>query len=116
MTLGERIKTIIKERGLTQIAFAKALGISVNYANTVANDSNKVKSISETLAKLIEETYGYSAEWVMNGTGDKMAWGDTGASRAEILKKIQKMSDAEVNATLAFVETLQSVNKRYPTK
>lgn len=58
MTLGQRIRTILKERNLKQTEFAKSLGISANYVNLLAND--KKATISETLAKLIEESYGYS--------------------------------------------------------
>ena len=52
MTLGKRIQTILKERNIKQIDFAKALGISANYVNLIAND--KKENISDTLAKLIE--------------------------------------------------------------
>ena len=33
------------------------------------------------------------------------------AEKAELLKKIQKMSSSEVRAVLAFVNTLESMNK-----
>lgn len=112
MTLGERIQTILKERNLKQIDFARTLGISANYVNLLAN--GKKQSISDTLAKLIEETYGYSASWILDGTGDKPS-SDLTASKAEIMKKIQQMSDNEIRATLAFVKTLKSINKQFPS-
>jgi len=109
MTLGERIKTILKERGIRQVEFAKVLGISANYVNLLVND-RKTK-ISDTLAKLIEETYGYPAEWLLEGVGERFSDTSVSASKSEILKRIQKMSDSEIKATLAFVKTLESVNK-----
>ena len=112
MTMGARIQAILKERGVKQVDFAKTLGISANYVNLIAND--KKKSISDTLAKLIEETYGYSARWVLEGTGEKLVSDGLTASKARILKKIQKMSDSEIRATLAFVETLESINQQFP--
>jgi hypothetical protein len=36
------------------------------------------------------------------------------AVKNDILKKIRKMTEAEIKAALAFVETLESINKRYP--
>ena len=111
MTLGERIQIILKERHIKQVEFAKALGISANYVNLLAND--KKTSISDTLAKLIEETYGYSAQWLAEGVGEKNVDSSVSASKAEVLKKIKKMSDNEVKATLAFVKTLESVNKNF---
>jgi len=107
MTLGERIRTIIKERGVKQVEFAKVLGISPNYVNLLAND--KKTSISDTLAKLVEETYGYSATWLLEGVGEKFFEVGVSASKVEIIKKIQKMSDCEARATLAFVKTLENV-------
>ena len=108
MTLGERIKTIIRERGVKQVEFAKVLGISANYVNLLAND--KKTTVSSTLAKLIEETYGYSAVWLSNGVGEKFIDIGASTSKVEILKKIRRMSDSEIRATLAFVKTLESIN------
>lgn len=111
MTMGERIQIILKERHIKQVDFARALGVSANYVNLLVND--KKTNMSDTLAKLIEETYGYSAKWLIEGVGDKLIENGMSTSKAEILKKIQKMSDNEVKATLAFVKTLESVNKDY---
>jgi len=101
----------LKERNIKQVEFAKVLGISANYVNLLVND--KKTNISDTLAKLIEETYGYSAQWLLEGVGDKFLDSNVSASKAEILKKIQKMSDSEIKATLAFVKTLESVNEDF---
>lgn len=111
MTMGERIGVILSERHIKQVDFAKTLGISANYVNLLVND--KKTNISATLAKLIEETYGYSSRWLIDGIGDKIVENGISASKAEILKKIQKMSDTDVKATLAFVKTLESVNNDY---
>jgi len=111
MTLGERIQTILKERSIKQVEFAKVLGISANYVNLLVND--KKTKISDTLAKLIEETYGYSAEWLLEGVGERFSDTSVSASKSEILKRIQKMTDSEIKATLAFVKTLESVNKDF---
>lgn len=109
MTLGQRIQTILKERNIKQVEFAKALGISANYVNLIAND--KKDTISDTLAKLIEETYGYSAQWVLDGVGDKLSANELTTEKADILKRIQKMSDGEVHAVLTFLNTLDILNK-----
>ena len=108
MTLGQRIKTILKEQNVKQIDFAKTLGISANYVNLIVND--KKHSISDTLAKLIEETYGYSFQWILNESGNKLSKNDLTIEKNEIIKKIQKMSDNEIKAVLAFVNTLDSIN------
>jgi len=111
MTLGKRVQVILKERNIKQIDFARSLGISANYVNLLAND--KKSNMSHTLAKLIEETYGYSAQWVLNETGEKSVRNQYTASKIEILKKIQKLSDNEVIAVLTFVETMENLQKKF---
>ncbi|MFG6367817.1 MAG: helix-turn-helix domain-containing protein [Lachnospiraceae bacterium] len=109
MTLGDRLRIILKERNIKQVEFAKALGVSANYVNLLI--SGKRGPISDTLAKLIEETYGYSAQWVMNGEGEKLSSPSLSATKIEFLKKIQKMPDDEIIALLAFANSLESVKQ-----
>lgn len=114
MTLGERIKIILKEKKIKQIEFAKSLGISANYVNLLANDKKNI--VSNTLAKLIEETYGYSSQWLLTGNGSKNINQNTSINKSEIIKKIDKMSDDEINSVLAYVETLQSIKSKFIDK
>lgn len=109
MTLGQRIKCVLEDKSIKQVEFAKALGISSNYVNLLVND--KKTNISDTLAKLIEETYGYSSQWIMNESGEKLTSNDLSTAKQETIKKIKRMSDSEVNAILAFVNSLEDVTK-----
>ncbi len=111
MCLGNRLRIILKERNIKQVDFAKALGVSANYINLLI--SGKRGPISDTLAKLIEETYGYSAQWIMTGEGEKIALPSLSAAKIEFLKKIQKMPDDEIAALLAFANSLESVKKSF---
>lgn len=111
MTLGERIKTILSERNIKQVEFAETLGVSANYINLLAN--GKKLNISDTLAKLIEETYGYSSQWVVTGEGEKEASPSLSAAKVEFLKKVQKMPDDEITALLAFANSLESVKRTF---
>lgn len=111
MTLGDRLHIILKERNIKQVEFAKVLGVSANYVSLLI--SGKRGPISDTLAKLIEETYGYSAQWVMNGEGEKLSSPSLSATKIEFLKKIQKMPDDEIIALLAFANSLESVKQSF---
>lgn len=111
MTLGDRIKVILHERNIKQIDFAESLGISANYVNQLVN--GKKLNISDTLAKLIEETYGYSSNWIMTGNGEKMSSPSLSVAKSEFLKKLSKMSDDEIVALLAFANSLESVKKSF---
>ncbi len=111
MTLGERIKLILSERNMKQVEFAAALGISANYVNQLVN--GKKITLSDTLAKLIEETYGYSALWVKTGEGEEHLASPLTPLKLEFLKKMEQMPDDEVAALLAFAKSLESVRKSF---
>lgn len=109
--LSERIKLILSEHNIKQVDFAETLGISANYVNQLVN--GKKVNISETLAKLIEETYGYSSQWLMTGTGEKNSTPSLTAIKVEFLKRVQKMPEDEIIALLAFANSLESVKKSF---
>lgn len=111
MTLGERIKTVLSERNIKQVDFAEALGVSANYVNQLVN--GKKINISDTLSKLIEETYGYSSHWILTGEGEKNSIPSLSAAKVEFLKKIQKMPDDEITALLAFANSLENVKRSF---
>ncbi|ULQ60473.1 helix-turn-helix domain-containing protein [Brucepastera parasyntrophica] len=111
MSLGDRIRIILNEQHIKQIELAEKLGISANYVNLLVN--GKKTRISDTLAQLIEERYGYSSQWLLTGTGEKLV--DTGISdnKIEIINRIKKMSQEEVNATMAFIHSLEKVHEEF---
>ena len=106
-SFSDRIKIILAERHITQVEFARTLGISANYVNQIVN--GKKDKISDTLAKLIEERYGYSACWILTGNGKKQK-NEISIEKDTIIQKILAMSDNEVNAVLAFINSLESIN------
>lgn len=71
MTLADRLNKIIVEQQLSKREFAKRIGISENYLYVLTgnsrSDSNKNKTISRALAKLIAVEFGYDENWILNG-------------------------------------------------
>ena len=71
MTLADRLNKIIVEQQLSKREFAKRIGISENYLYDLTgnsrSDSNKNKTISRALAKLIAMEFGYDENWILNG-------------------------------------------------
>lgn len=108
MTLGERIECILSECRLKQVEFAAELGVSANYVNQLIK--GKRTHISTPLARLIQEIYGYSARWIMAGTGEKRSFSALSVSRKMLIEKIQKMSDEELAILLSFASYLESEN------
>ena len=74
MTFAERLNQIIAEQQLSKREFAKRIGISENYLYVLAGNSRpnseKNKTISRSLAKLIAVEFGYDEKWILNETGE----------------------------------------------
>lgn len=72
MTLADRLNQIIAEQNLTKREFARRIGVSENYlyilTGNIRPGSDKNKTISPSLAKLIALEFGYDADWIMNGS------------------------------------------------
>ena len=71
MTLADRLNKIIVEQQLSKREFAKRVGVSENYLYVLTCNSrsysNKNKTISRALAKLIAVEFGYDENWILNG-------------------------------------------------
>lgn len=103
-TLELRIRWIIEEQQIKQVEFAKALGISANYVYLLT--SGRKKAVSETLARLIETTYGYSAQWVLTGKGSPASQAPLRSLQSETIRKVKRMNADELRAVAAFIKTL----------
>ncbi len=68
MTLAEKLNKIIVEQNISKREFAKRLGISENYLYILTGNSrpgtNRNKTISPALAKLIALEFGYDVDWI----------------------------------------------------
>ncbi len=67
MTLAERLNTIIAGQGISKREFAKRIGVSENYVYTLTGGTNKVATLSASLAKVIAYEFGCDANWILNG-------------------------------------------------
>ena len=108
-TLASRIRWIISEMKIKQADFARALGVSANYVYLLT--SGRKTCISETLARLIESTYGYSAEWVLTGErsdNTETAYRDL---KSDTIQKINRMDQKELWAVADFIRSLHEAGK-----
>lgn len=113
MNLSERIRVILKENHLKQKELAKEIGVTESYISALLNGRNT--NISQALATLIEEKYGYSSSWLLQGTGPKIkVYGKNQAltdSHKKAILLIQKLTPQQTKAVLAFVNSLEEVEK-----
>ncbi len=109
----DRIRQILKENKLKQKQFASVIGVTESYISKLLKDPDI--RLSQSLAVLIEEKYGYNAEWVLNGTEPKLKQISKDKSLSEIhqkaLAQLEKMNDEQVKAVLAFINSLDELEK-----
>lgn len=111
MNLSERIRLILKENHLKQKEFAKEIGVTESYISAILNGRNN--NISMALATLIEEKYGYSSVWILDGTEPKIKVAGKNRTLSDIHKRailqIERLSPEQIKAVLAFVKSLEEV-------
>lgn len=66
-TINDRIAIILEESGKTKTAFAKSLKVSQQYISKLTQTGNP----SDILIEDICQKYGYSEDWLRNGTPPK---------------------------------------------
>lgn len=115
MEFKDRIRLILNEQHLKQKDFANAIKVTESYVSNMLK--GKRCNISEALALLIEQEYGYSAQWVLTGQGDcYVTQSNTfGLSPAKkrIIAEIEKMSDTELDAIKVFIDSMDDYKKAF---
>lgn len=115
MNLSERIKLILQENNLKQKELASELGVSESYISMMLKKPDI--NLSNSLAALIEEKYGYNADWVLNGIEPKLKQISKNRTLSEIhqkaLAQLEKMNDEQVKAVIAFINSLDEVEKLF---
>ena len=107
--IGERVKIIVKELGITQKKFAEELGLTDNYISKLIGGANN--KLSNTVALLIQEKYGYSAEWILTGKGDKFINTKNSFIKQKTIAAVKSLSDEEIKAVMAFINSLDDLRK-----
>lgn len=111
----DRIKLILHENKLKQKQLAAEIGVTESYISKLLKDPEI--RLSQSLATLIEEKYGYSADWVLNGVEPKLKQISKNKALSEIhqkaLSQLEKMNDEQVKAVLAFINSLDEVEKSF---
>ena len=111
----DRIKFILQENKLKQKQLASELGVTESYISKLLKDPDI--HLSQSLATLIEEKYGYNAEWVLNGSEPKLRQISKNKGLSELhqkaLSQLEKMNDEQIKAILAFINSLDDVEKSF---
>lgn len=109
----DRIKLIIDDNHLKQKQFATEIGISESYVSMLLKNPNI--NLSQPLATLIEEKYGYNVEWILHGKLPKKKNASKNKTLSELhqkaLSQLESMNDDQMKAVLAFISSLNEIEK-----
>ena len=115
MTQCDRIREILKENRLKQKELAESIGVTEGYISVLLKKP-EVK-LSRSVAGLIEEKFGYSSDWVLTGSEPKIKYASRNRTLSDIhrraLARLEKMTDEQAKAVLAFINSLDEIEKLY---
>lgn len=115
MELKDRIQLILNEQHMKQKDLACAIKVTESYVSNILK--GKRCNISEALALLIEQIYGYSARWVLTGEGEryvsKSTAPDLSPTKKRLIAEIEKMSEPELDAIKVFIASLDGYKKAF---
>lgn len=108
MTVGERVKEVRKENGLSQEEFAHRLGFDTRGA--IANIELGRTKASDKLLSLISNLFGVREEWLRTGDGEMMAADAQSDKLAAFLGDLTR--DDDDNFKKRFVEMLADLDPK----
>lgn len=115
MELKDRIRLILDERHIKQKDLAGAIKVSESYISNMIK--GKRRNISEALALLIEQSYGYSARWVRAGEGEPYVSRSDAPSlspaKQRLIAEIEKMTEPELDAVKVFIDSLDGYKRAF---
>lgn len=114
MNLSDRVRLIITENGLKQKEFAKSINVTESYISKLLRGES---GLSNSTANLIEERYGYSVNWILNGiepkTRQKSKAKDLSPIQRKVISEIEQMDEADLIAVKAFISSLDEYKKTF---
>lgn len=115
MELKDRLQLIIDEQHLKQKDLANSIKVSESYVSNMLK--GKRSNISESLAMLLEQSYGYSAKWILTGEGERYITQsnipELSSTKKRLISEIEKMSESELDAVKVFIDSLDEYKKAF---
>ena len=100
MGIGERLKYIRKSEGLTQAEFGGKIGVS---ESAISNYESEKRPLSDSLIKLVCQTFGYYYEWLSNGVDPPKISTDNKNVTLNSLKEEFALTDFDVKIMEAYL-------------
>jgi transcriptional regulator with XRE-family HTH domain len=112
MGLPERVREIIQEHGMSQKDFAARLNVTGSYISKLLRGEC---GMATATALLIEELFGYSKEWILNGAEPKLLAGvkELTPLKRQLIADVECMSPEELKAVYIYIKTLQQTYRDF---
>jgi transcriptional regulator with XRE-family HTH domain len=112
MGLPERIREIIQELSMSQKDLAGRLNVTGSYISKLLHGEC---GMATATALLIEELFGYSKEWILNGTEPKLLERDRELTplKRQILADVDRMTPEELKSVYIYIKTLRQTYKDF---
>ncbi len=115
MELKDRLQLILDEQHIKQKDLAKTIKVTESYVSNMLN--GKRNNLSEALALLIEQVYGYSSHWILTGQGERYTTQtnipELSPTKKRLIAEIEKMSESELDAVKVFIDSLDGYKKAF---
>ncbi len=115
MELKDRLQLILDEQHIKQKDLAKTIKVTESYVSNMLN--GKRNNLSKSLALLIEQVYGYSAQWILTGQGDcyttQSNIPELSPTKKRLIADIEKMSESDLDAIRVFIDSLDEYKKAF---
>lgn len=115
MELKDRLRIVLDEQNIKQKDLAETIKVTESYVSNMLK--GKRNNISESLALLLEQKYGYSANWILNGIEPKMSKRskikDLSPIQRKVISDIEQMDETDLAAVKAFISSLSEYKKSF---
>jgi len=115
MELKAMLQLLLNEKHIKQKDLANTIKVTESYVSNMLK--GKRTNISDSLALLIEQAYGYSAQWILTGEGEryisKSNAPELSPTKKRLIAEIEKMSESEIDAVKVFIDSLDQYKKAF---
>ena len=115
MELKDRLQLILDEQHIKQKDLAKTIKVTESYVSNMLN--GKRSNLSEALALLIEQVYGYSSQWILTGQGERYTTQsnipELSPTKKRLISEIEKMPESDLDAVKVFIDSLVKYKKAF---
>lgn len=112
MELKDRLRIVLDEQNIKQKDLAETIKVTESYVSNMLK--GKRNNISESLALLLEQKYGYSANWILNGIEPKRSKiKDLSPIQRKVISDIEQMDETDLAAVKAFISSLSEYKKSF---